>query len=76
MNQLIARPLLAIRDTAVVSYQTSLGFSWRIQPPGKRLKQAKQAALRLIRSLPPEIKGHVEYRFTSQHWAPLLAAKP
>jgi hypothetical protein len=47
-----------------------------VQPPSKRLKQAKQAVLRLAHALPTAIRGQVEHRFISQKWAPLIGATP
>lgn len=47
-----------------------------LEPHRQRLKQAKQEVLRLVRTLPPDIKGQVEHRFISQKWAPLLAHAP
>lgn len=44
--------------------------------PDARLKAAKQEALRLIHGLSPSIRRDVENAFTSQKWAPLLAAAP
>jgi hypothetical protein len=43
-----------------------------INQTSKGLKKTKQTALRLIRQLPPWLRGQVEHRFISTKWAPLL----
>jgi hypothetical protein len=48
----------------------------QITPPSKRLKEAKQTALRLIQALPHAIKGQVEHRLTANKWALLISAAP
>ena len=67
-------------DRITEAIQSVAASAWakvsHIEGPTARLKQAKQAALQLIRMLSPTIRGAVENRMTTDQWKLLRERNP